>query len=276
MQRALVLAALWSAPIIAPVSTDSPDLSSGSPVSERPAVLASSSSAANGVVRDTVVISTSDDMKLSATYFPPQNRKGRAPAALLVHDAGANRGQLDSIAERLQKAGFGVLTVDLRGHGDSKTSSVDWSALDASGQTSLWQLAPRDLKASARWLLERSGVHSTSLSLVGYRSGCALVARHAEQDENVRAMMLMSPKAKDMGFDVKQTILNVYDLPTCFLDQKNAATTALLLSTNKPSPWIDHLLVPSKTPTVLEDSKTPSKVSSWLGGVALPKKGRGR
>ncbi len=259
MQRALILAGLWAAPIIA---TESATVET-----------AQISPLAGGV--QSVEIQTSDEMKLAATFYEPR-KKERSPAVLLVHDAGGNRDQLQGIAESLQKRGFGVLAVDLRGHGESKSDKVDWQELDEKGQASLWQLAPRDISAAADWLLEQELVHSTNLSMVGFQAGCALAARHAEQDENVISMVLLSPRKQDFGFDVEQTILNVNGLPTYVVDKKNPEVERMVTEANAmgSSEWITFDTVNSKKTTVLDDRKTASRVSKWLAEIALPKKGR--
>ena len=256
MQRALILAALLAAPITA--STASP---SASPSTRRPA-------------GEVVSIRTEDDLTLAATFYAPL--RGRSPAVVLVHDAGADRNQLQPIAERLHRAGFGVLSLDLRGHGGSKSARIDWQKLDEGGRSSLWQLAPRDVDAAARWILARTDIHSTNLSLVGYRAGCALVARHAERDENVICMALLSPKAQDFGFDVEKTIHKVNGLPTVVVDRRNDETERLVTEANALTahPYIEFLVVAPKTPTVLEDKKTPSKVAKWMADTAVPKRGR--
>ena len=257
MQRVLVLAALLSAPI-----------TTSSSATVRPV-----RSLPGGVEK--VQIKTSDDVRLAATYYSPRKNE-RAPAVLLVHDAGGAQDQLASIAESLNKKGFGVLTIDLRGHGDSKAVRLDWEDLGEDGRAALWQLAPRDIDAAATWILGQKDIHSTNLSIVGYRAGCALAARHAEQDENVIAMALLQPKSKDFGFDVEKTIQNVHGLPTYVLAQRNPDVERMVTEANSKSnkPWITWDTVAAKPETVLDDRKTATKVSGWLAEVALPKKGR--
>jgi len=258
MQRVLILAALITAPITGPAGA-SPS--------------ASTAASAAGVRVEQVEIKTSDQLTLTGSFYAP---KHRAPAVLLVHDAGSNREQLDGIAQRLSRQGLGVLTVDLRGHGDSKTSKLDWDKMNAEARASLWQLAPRDIEAAADWILRQPNIHSTNLSLVGYRAGCALVARHAERDANVICMALLSPKAKDFGFDVEGAIHNVNGLPTYVVDRRNDETERLVTEANAlTTPYIELWTISSKTPTVLEDRKTPSKVAKWVLETAKPKKGRG-
>lgn len=252
MQRALILAALMAVPITRPLSARS------SPDSEG----------------ETVEITTQDQLILKGTYYAPEDR---APAVLLVHDAGADRSQLAEIADRLHRFGLGVLTIDLRGHGESKTSKYDWDKMDEDARAAMWQLALRDVDAAAAWLLARPNVHSTSLSLVGYRAGCALVARHTEGDENVVCMALLSPKAKDFGFDVKGAIHKLNGLPTYVVDRRNDETERLVTEANAltANPYVELYTIPAKTPTVLEDRKTPSKVAKWIADEARPRKGRG-
>jgi len=268
MQRVLVLAALFAAPITGPAGA-STSLFTSPGTSTR----SSSVPSLSGRRVEQVEIKTSDQLTLKGSFYAP---KKRAPAVLLVHDAGSNREQLDGIAQRLSRQGFGVLTLDLRGHGDSKTSRLDWDKMNAEARASLWQLAPRDIDAAAAWVLKQPNIHSTNLSLVGYRAGCALVARHAEQDENVICMALLSPKAKDFGFDVEGAIHNVNGLPTYVVDRRNDETERLVTEANAvTAPFIKLQIISSKAPTVLEDRKTPSNVAKWVFETAKPKKGRG-
>ncbi len=252
MHRALILAGLLAAPIT--VSAAGP----------RPAFQG-----------EEVTLKSEDGLVLSATFYAP--KAGHAPAVLLVHDAGADRTQMEEIALQLQRNGLGVLALDLRGHGKSKSDKLDWDELQEKERESLWQLAPRDLDAAAGWLLGRDEIHSTNLNLVGYRAGCALVARHAERDENVVSLTLLSPKPQDFGFDVRGTLHKVNGLPTCVIDRKNDEVERMVTEANalNSHPWIKFETMTAKTPTLLDDKKTASKVAKFLDEIAMPKRGRG-
>jgi len=231
--------------------------------------------APGGLEGEPVKLRTEDKIDLSGVYYAAKT--DRAPAVLLVHDAGADHTQLADVAAILHKEGFGVLSIDLRGHGQSKSEAVDWTKLPESERESLWQLAPRDVDAAAKWLLSRDEILSTNLSLVGYRAGCALVARHAERDENVISLTLLQPKPQDFGFDIQETLLRVSGLPTCVIDRKNEEVERMVSEANgsNENPWIKLETVASKTPSVLEDKKTAAKVGRFLEEIAMPKKGRG-
>jgi alpha-beta hydrolase superfamily lysophospholipase len=254
MRRALVLAATLAAPILlAPAAAASN--SKGAPPPEN------------------VEIKTSDGVKLAASFYKP---KERAPAVLLVHDAGGSRTTLEPMAEQLQKRGFGVVTVDLRGHGASKTDKLDWEKLPEADKKSTWSFATRDLDAAAAWVLGQENIHSSSLSIVGVGSGCALAVRHAKSDENVVCLALLSPLTQSYGFDVKADITALAGLPTFVLASKDdeAERMAIDANTTSPNPFVEISLAASKTTSVLEDKKLPNKVAAWLGDKALPKKGK--
>ena len=231
--------------------------------------------AVGGTQGETVQLKSEDGVALVATYFAP--KEDHAPGALLVHDAGADRAQMADIAQALNKQGFGVLSLDLRGHGESKGEKFEWEKLDEAGRQALWQLAPMDVDAAAKWLLERKEILPTNLSLVGFRSGCALVARHAERDENVVSLTLLSPKPQDFGFDVQGTLQRVTGLPTCVIDKKGEEVERMVLLANgdNANPWVRFEPLNVKSPSLLEDRKTASKVAKFLEETALPKRGRG-
>lgn len=252
MRRALVLAATLAAPILL-----------------APTAAASHS---KGAPPEVVEIKTSDGVKLAASFYKPANR---APAVLLVHDAGGNRAHLEPLAERLVKASFGVVTLDLRGHGGSKTDKLDWEKLSEGDRKSTWSVAARDLDAAAEWVLGQENIHGTNLSIVGVGSGCALAVRHAQSDENVVCLALLSPHAQSFGFDVKGDITALAGLPTFVLASKDDEAERMAIDANStsPNPFVEISLATGKTASVLEDKKMPSTVANWLGQKALPKKG---
>ena len=75
-------------------------------------------------------LETSDGLTLSGTYYEPNSkRKMKAPAAILIHTAGAERESLDDLARYLQRKGVGVLTFDLRGHRRTIVSVPGWTSV---------------------------------------------------------------------------------------------------------------------------------------------------
>lgn len=227
----------------------------------------------------TVTVKTKDDLSLTAHYWAPRSKKSSkksalAPAALLLHDAGQSCEDLDAIAERMWKQGFAVMTLDLRGHGKSVADKFDWKNAEAEVRDTLWAFSTRDVEAAAAWLLKQKGVHRTNLNIIAHGAGCALAARHALEDENVRSIALLEPPTACHGFDLAADLLELGGLPTLILaPKKKASPTEKMVqeanATSAEHPYVTLMNVKSKT-KVLDDKKTPSKIASWVKSQAAP------
>jgi dienelactone hydrolase len=92
-----------------------------------------------------VELETEDGVALAGWYAPPAN----GAAVILVHGAGGSREDVRPYAEMLAGQGYGVLALDLRGHGmsDGKTNRLGW------------QSTP-DVGAAVRYLQAREDVDS--------------------------------------------------------------------------------------------------------------------
>jgi dienelactone hydrolase len=254
MHRLLVSAAL----LFTPLSTPSAHTTAG----------------ARATAPDAVQFKTGDGQTLSASFYKPASR---SPGVILVHDAGADHSQLDAVADRLSKQGFGVLTLDLRGHGANKSGALDWSKLSDGDKQTTWSYAQRDLDAAADWLGTQPNIHTTSLALVAYGAGCALAVRHAKNDENVVCMVLLAPKPKDYGFDVKADIETLAGLPTCVVAAKDDPADKMAKEANASSgsPFVETFYyTPPKVTSPLEDKALPNRMSKWVAEKAMPKKGK--
>jgi len=90
-----------------------------------------------------VELTTEDGINLYGWYAPPTN----GAAIVLLHGAGGSREQLRPYADMLAQHGYGVLTLDLRGHGMSAgpTNRLGW-------------LSTPDVKAAVDYLQAQEGV----------------------------------------------------------------------------------------------------------------------
>lgn len=92
---------------------------------------------------EAVELRTDDGVSLAGWYAPPTNEA----VIILVHGAGGSREQVRPYAEMLVRHGYGVLALDLRGHG------MSGGATNRLG----WQSTP-DIGAAIRYLQERKEV----------------------------------------------------------------------------------------------------------------------
>ena len=255
-------------------------LSLPQPVPEPVSTPAALTARADADTSERVVLTTDDKLSLVGSWWAPKGKQA-VPGALLVHDAGGQRQDLAEYGERLKKMGFAVLSIDLRGHGESASDDLDWSSMDADARSRAWAFATRDLKAGAEFLRSQKLVHSASLVVVGYGSGCTLAARHAVRDENIRAVALLAPptEERDMyGFQLAKDIDDLGGLPTYVSVTREGrdAIQAMADEGKKANGGIDFITisVTKGAPIdILGDTREASELGRWLKERAFPSKG---
>ncbi|MBK9124111.1 MAG: alpha/beta fold hydrolase [Chloroflexi bacterium] len=94
-------------------------------------------------------------------YLPDAIEEPGAPAVLLMHMFGARRGDWEPLIEPLVDAGYAVLNVDLRGHGDS------------GGQRD-WTMATQDVADWFAYLKEQTSIDPARLGVIGASIGSNL------------------------------------------------------------------------------------------------------
>jgi fermentation-respiration switch protein FrsA (DUF1100 family) len=102
------------------------------------------------------VLRTTDGVTLAGWYVPSSNRA----ALVLLHGAGSTRSDVIDEAVVLASAGFGVLMVDARGHGDSGGRAMDFG----------WH-GDVDVAAATAYLAGRADVDRGRLGVVGMSMG---------------------------------------------------------------------------------------------------------
>jgi dienelactone hydrolase len=116
--------------------------------------------------------------------FPdPPGAGNGPPAVLLVHGYTADRAGMSVLARRFASAGYGVLAIDVRGHGENPhpfTRDIENAGLF------------EDLSAAADWLRASSWVDGTRFAVVGHSMGAGAALRFAERDVGVDAAILIS------------------------------------------------------------------------------------
>jgi pimeloyl-ACP methyl ester carboxylesterase len=228
-------------------------------------------------IGETVRLVTRDKVSLAATFFAPRAKRGtKAPGAVLLHDAGADRRTLVSMALYLQKRGFGVLTLDLRGHGQSATESFSWATMDQKARESAWAFASRDLQAASDYLQSRDEIHSANLSLVGVGAGSGLALRHAIDDENTRAVVLVGPaNGGSYGFDLPGSVCDLEGLPCLIVAPKEGRREAEALrvtghDANDGYEYVTVQVMKTSADELLEDRRLNSSLASWLKDEVMP------
>jgi pimeloyl-ACP methyl ester carboxylesterase len=236
--------------------------------------------AAPRVAKDTIepaLVRTSDKLDLRGDYYPPRGDEGRAPAVLLIHEPGKERGSLVDLAEDLQRERFGVLVLDLRGHGESVHEDYEWATADEAARESLWAFATRDVEAGARWLASRPELHSSNLTVIGVGDGGTLAARHALRDENVRGLGLIGFRTEALGFDMAEDLRDLEGLPVLIAPAKEQRDAAEKVVENlEAADWIRVEPLRATADELLDDKRLSRSMVGFVEEVAVPRRGAGR
>ena len=225
---------------------------------------------------EAVQLESRDKVNLAASYFAPKKR-GKNPAVVLVHDAGSDRSKLEGLAEYLQRKGIAVLTVDVRGHGESATDKLEWAKLDDErAQSSMWSFAAGDVRLAVDWLRERDEVHSARVAVAGVGAGASLAVSEALDDRDTSAVALIAPGNENHGFNLSRNLSDLGGLPALILSPKESRSDAQRLqsaahSANGGEEYVELAVLKSSRADVMGDKRLGSELAKWLKDTLDPK-----
>jgi pimeloyl-ACP methyl ester carboxylesterase len=187
-----------------------------------------------------VTLKTDDGVQLSATYYPSSLGNKAVPVVMLA-DHKVAQSVYAPLAVRLQSPSegdaaanippdthqsFAVLTVDLRGHGDSLRQTLpngNTRTLDATklNRQDLMGMVALDMKAARKFLVDKNDagkLNINALSIVGAELGATVAVNWAatdwawpalatgKQGQDVKALVLISPAWKFRGLSMQQAL----------------------------------------------------------------------
>jgi dienelactone hydrolase len=150
-----------------------------------------------------VTFTTDDNVLLVGGYTRPLARKGeRAPVAILLHMYASDRQAFEPLTPALHAAGFAVLAIDLRGHGDSAGPvELGLSRRVADRDPKLFADMYKDVEAGYRWLADRPELDMARFTLVGASVGGSIALDYASRDKSVDAVVWLTPGTSYLGID---------------------------------------------------------------------------
>ena len=117
-----------------------------------------------GARKQPVTLTGADDLRLRGWYVPSRNRA----AVIALHGTASNRLGVERHARLLARHGYGVLALDLRGHGES----------DGRSTSAAWTM-DEDVGAAVEWLAARRDVSPEKVALLGVSMGGEVAVRVA-------------------------------------------------------------------------------------------------
>ncbi|MEZ4512051.1 MAG: alpha/beta fold hydrolase [Chloroflexota bacterium] len=131
-----------------------------------------------GAAYETVQLTTVDGMPLMGWYLPSRN----GAAVLLLHGHGGNRLALSFQAQLLWQAGFGVLMLDLRRHGNSGGQTFGLNAVTVG-----------DVQTAVSYLSKRPDLNVAGIGVFGVSVGGTLALHAAARTVAIRAVAVDAP-----------------------------------------------------------------------------------
>jgi pimeloyl-ACP methyl ester carboxylesterase len=253
---------------------------------------------------EVVILDTDDGVQLSLTYYPSWEGKEATPVLMLA-DHKDTRAVFAALAARMQSPtrednypSFAVVTVDLRGHGDSTrrllpggvTDEVDASRLT---RNLLVDMVQFDMKAVRKFLVTKNDegqFNLNKLCLVGSGLGANVAATWGavdwswpplavgKQGQDVKGVVLISPRWKYQGLSMQQALrLEPYksDVAWCIIygredDRMKSDATRIVKQLERfhPEPQSARAERPSGLTVLAWDSKLQG--SSLLSQIGKP------
>jgi dienelactone hydrolase len=134
-----------------------------------------------GLEYESVGLTTADGVELAAWYVPGSN----GAAVVVLHGAGSTRSDVLDQAAVVARAGYAVLLIDARGHGESAGTAMDFG----------WYGDP-DVAAGVGFLAARPDVEPGRIGVVGFSMGGEEAIGAAAADERIRAVVAEGATAR--------------------------------------------------------------------------------
>ncbi|MCH8853930.1 MAG: alpha/beta fold hydrolase [Planctomycetes bacterium] len=178
-----------------------------------------------------VEYTTADGVVIVGDYWTPIDMSKKAPAVILLHMFRSDRSAWLPLVPELEKAGFAVMTIDLRGHGQSiKPEDRHLAKRVSDRDPDLFQAMHHDVTGAYHWLQQRPEVDLSRLAIVGASVGCSVAIDYAGRDKSVDVIVLMTPGKNYLGLDSMAHLKKYGQRPVLMLaseEERSGGTDAL-------------------------------------------------
>lgn len=113
----------------------------------------------------------------------PKPAAQRPPAVVLVHGFSSDRVNTSALARRIAQNGYGVLAIDVRGHGENRNSFLESKSEDGLRE---------DVKNAVEFLRQSNLVDGSRIVVMGHSMGASAALDYATHDANVKGAVMIS------------------------------------------------------------------------------------
>ena len=155
-----------------------------------------------------VVFTSEDGVLLVGSYYKPRiGTSISTPSVILLHMLGMDRSTWDKFAQKLTQNGYAVLSVDLRGHGES-IKQANHTISYQSFMPKNFKNMTLDVKAAKKYLIEGRKANPNQISIIGASIGANLALNYAASDHSIKSVILLSPGLNYRGISTLDAIMN--------------------------------------------------------------------
>jgi pimeloyl-ACP methyl ester carboxylesterase len=162
----------------------------------------------------TVNFLTDDGVSIIGSYYSPLNVVSNSsssstttPTVILLHMLGKDRSTWNAFASTLsQKEGYGVLSIDLRGHGESVKQNNGNALSFQSFTPDDYNKMVLDVKAAKQFLITNKNANPNNVSIVGASIGANVAINYAAMDPTIKSVVLLSPGINYRGVSTEEAI----------------------------------------------------------------------
>lgn len=143
---------------------------------------------------------TDDGVLIIGTYYSPSSsHQTTTKAVILLHMLGRDRNDWNTFASTLSNRsnGFAVLSIDLRGHGESINQNGNTISFQSFTPVDFNKMV-LDVKAAKHFLVIQKHISPNNIAIVGASIGANIGLKYAASDPSIRTIVLLSP-----GLDYK-------------------------------------------------------------------------
>jgi pimeloyl-ACP methyl ester carboxylesterase len=150
---------------------------------------------------------TDDGVLIVGTYYSTSSHQTSPKAVILLHMLGRNRNDWNAFASTLSNRSnsFAVLSIDLRGHGESINQEGKTISFQSFTPTDFNKMV-LDVKAAKHFLVTQKNILPNNIAIVGASIGANIGLKYAASDPSIKAVVLLSPGLDYRGVTTSDSI----------------------------------------------------------------------
>ena len=161
----------------------------------------------------TIQLQKEDRINLAADYYPSTKKNGNENGIILLHMLNSNRKSWEPIEADLLNLGYSVISIDMRGHGES---NGDWKKFSQDDFNKM----VLDAKAGKDYLISQ-GIEKDRIVVIGASIGANTALNFAAADPDIKTIVLLSPGLNYRGVETETSASQFSGSVLCVVSEED-------------------------------------------------------